>query len=1082
MRSFSKAVVPSLLALVALAGTASNVLATNYPITWLNMAPVPLGSSVPNSSVYNLPGVGNVTITYSLPTVMTNTRLQNGFIISGNVTSGPDNFSWTNFESFATIFTATPAQGISLPWRITYTFPSTLPAGSIYLGVSGLGRTTSFGGGASIISCNQNSTFLGDWQGAGGPWGPTLYNVGPPFTMENSVTGAGGADPWWNTKLGIVRIDDATNSVTIDASQLRGDGVGLNIGYSRIPAGACPVDCPPQVRVPICYEAGRVDNYAAPVDPTTPRPFFQSLLSTYAISKPFDDSRVNAVSGTSFQNLPCGIQTATLVIQLRAENDIPQNDAIYLQWLGSGFTWASPINALPGAGGTWNAGQNVTFTIPLNAALLTQMNLTRALDVMVSDDTTIEHARLSITVCPCNGPVRVYTVGIADNLASPTEPTSRRPRLTALRTLVPFLWKDNDDCTFDRGWGNTFTNLPPGIVRADFNISMKPCGGSNNDGLNFDLLNLGAPETFSRNFNINLLPGSGGTWNTNLLTNFYFNLGATMPTTVCGSNLLGDFGDRTFDVYVQDDTAIDVARLRVLPCPPLRHVWGNPVLLTGSAQLSLDPAGRWMVENLAGSGNDGVQFDAHGSEGQNFKFAPGTFQSYPPGTEVTMHLGRAPWSGSDGDDVCEETVIFKGRITSLNVMRVTPHIGTNVHQPCTGILLRNSQTGQSLQACLLPGEDVEVFSTNVSSMGWHASSSVSGLNYQKIEWDFVGEMRLPNGETFAGDSLELEVTSICPESPIETCSFSWGVTEEGQSGGPLSAGFTALSTTVNGVAHQAVGPEATINPNKGSLTVSNIGSSGEDGVTLQLGEAESFSVDLSPPYCGSDEDVPCDGVIQQRFTATGTFSDGTSRRVVDSHAIRTHMQGFFDIFADFGDEPGTPPRNVIATILNAAGDPVGSIPVIQGTALRCAQGKHIKKARLDVQREATSPASQIAYTFETEATFSVPGLPPIVGKTVSLTVMGTPGGTATVQSLSSFTLTGSGMSEIDLTNHQIVPVGSGTPCYADFDQSGGVDGSDVDAFFAAWVNGDAAADVDQSGGIDGADVDLFFVQWSNGGC
>jgi hypothetical protein len=58
----------------------------------------------------------------------------------------------------------------------------------------------------------------------------------------------------------------------------------------------------------------------------------------------------------------------------------------------------------------------------------------------------------------------------------------------------------------------------------------------------------------------------------------------------------------------------------------------------------------------------------------------------------------------------------------------------------------------------------------------------------------------------------------------------------------------------------------------------------------------------------------------------------------------------------------------------------------------------------------------------------------------------------------------------------------GLPCPADFNQDGGVDGSDVDAFFAAWENGQEEADVNYDGGVDGADVDTFFAAWEAGGC
>lgn len=55
-------------------------------------------------------------------------------------------------------------------------------------------------------------------------------------------------------------------------------------------------------------------------------------------------------------------------------------------------------------------------------------------------------------------------------------------------------------------------------------------------------------------------------------------------------------------------------------------------------------------------------------------------------------------------------------------------------------------------------------------------------------------------------------------------------------------------------------------------------------------------------------------------------------------------------------------------------------------------------------------------------------------------------------------------------------------CPADFNQDGGIDGADVDAFFAAWEGGDSSADVNQDGGIDGSDVSTFFAAWEAGGC
>lgn len=55
-------------------------------------------------------------------------------------------------------------------------------------------------------------------------------------------------------------------------------------------------------------------------------------------------------------------------------------------------------------------------------------------------------------------------------------------------------------------------------------------------------------------------------------------------------------------------------------------------------------------------------------------------------------------------------------------------------------------------------------------------------------------------------------------------------------------------------------------------------------------------------------------------------------------------------------------------------------------------------------------------------------------------------------------------------------------CYADFNNDGGVDGSDVESFFAVWSNGAMAADVNNDGGVDGGDVETFFQLWAAGGC
>lgn len=223
----------NLLSLAVIACTivgAVSASAVIVPITWLDQSPTAFGSPVPNGQIIAVPGVGNVTVTYSIPAHWTHTRLLNGSYAAGNVTFGPDTYTWTNYESFATIFTP----GLLGPevGTITYTFATTLPAGSVFVGPIGLGATTSFGGGTSTTRVLQNGTFLGDFVGDVTAGASQFIGGAGSFTVMNSVTGAGGSNPWWNSQLAVVRIDDAVSSITVIQTQLRGDGIGVNIGFA----------------------------------------------------------------------------------------------------------------------------------------------------------------------------------------------------------------------------------------------------------------------------------------------------------------------------------------------------------------------------------------------------------------------------------------------------------------------------------------------------------------------------------------------------------------------------------------------------------------------------------------------------------------------------------------------------------------------------------------------------------------------------------------------------------------------------------------------------------------------------------
>jgi len=222
----------STVATLLVAGTlvSQSASAATYTIDWLTQSPPAIGASIPNGSVYTVAGIGNVTVTYSIGALVSDSRSSSPSFIVGSVTPG-DTYQWSDYEYFGTILTAGPDPIVPVLSTVTYTFPATLSPGTVYVGTIGLGATTSFGGGTSTMTVNQNGTYLGDFAGSGG-FGLSQFTPGAgTFQVQNSVTGAGGQDPHWNTQLAVVRIDDYVSSITIEHRGLRGDGIGANVGF-----------------------------------------------------------------------------------------------------------------------------------------------------------------------------------------------------------------------------------------------------------------------------------------------------------------------------------------------------------------------------------------------------------------------------------------------------------------------------------------------------------------------------------------------------------------------------------------------------------------------------------------------------------------------------------------------------------------------------------------------------------------------------------------------------------------------------------------------------------------------------------
>ncbi len=71
-----RSVASSLTVLAALVLACGVADAATIPITWIDYSPLLMNQTIPNGSVYNVPGVGPVVVTYTLAPGITQGRLK----------------------------------------------------------------------------------------------------------------------------------------------------------------------------------------------------------------------------------------------------------------------------------------------------------------------------------------------------------------------------------------------------------------------------------------------------------------------------------------------------------------------------------------------------------------------------------------------------------------------------------------------------------------------------------------------------------------------------------------------------------------------------------------------------------------------------------------------------------------------------------------------------------------------------------------------------------------------------------------------------------------------------------------------
>ena len=246
--------------------------------------------------------------------------------------------------------------------------------------------------------------------------------------------------------------------------------------------------------------AGNPDGFLKPVDVAPPGACNINAWPSYVPWKGYDSKKENRHVGHRFTPLPAGMVKAELELHMKpTDDDFSFNDTVRVglpancpAWPNAPYTWFGSIAALPGAGGTWNNGQNgpTTFVLDLGVlspAVLAQMNSTLRLDVVVEDDTTVDYMKLRVWTCApiprcdyCDIPLEAAAVGTNIVVSWPVAPGITNLHLEATESLGSANWSPVNAPVQEMG-GRRSVTLPMSGSSRFFRLSdqiVTPCGWS----------------------------------------------------------------------------------------------------------------------------------------------------------------------------------------------------------------------------------------------------------------------------------------------------------------------------------------------------------------------------------------------------------------------------------------------------------------------------------------------------------------------------------------------------------------------------------------------------------------------------
>ncbi len=479
------------------------------------------------------------------------------------------------------------------------------------------------------------------------------------------------------------------------------------------------------------------------------------------------------------------------------------------------------------------------------------------------------------------------TAGVDDTFLPPTEPAMPGADLLPLCSNS----KDFDASSINDCFGHTFSGLPANIVSATLTVRMRANStASTNDSIQLGLQGgsflwgrrIGTGGQFSGD-----VPGvSPDPWSSGTTQTFHFNLGALPDRQGTLTGILEVLNSsHTLDVRVTDDTGVDFLSLQVKHCEELRFGGLDHRPIAGT-HLIFDP----ILEKLRVSGVDpvaggGVEVDLGEAKGWGFTFEGldiftdplGAFKQWTMVGVVDGVPGQETWTeryevvGSEAQPALQvsfDTSPLGATKNALEIYQGERLLYRGVFP--NGPLYRYETTDFTL--------DPQVFETQ-----WSTLCVV--MPHDIPPWDVTAQ----DGTVIAGFD-RIVTYPVDPIGSVDSCSTILS-TVGGISETTLRR--ERLIAFEGRFPQEALG-RAVFEAKEDQLTLSNLGTSGDDGLTVHLDRAKTFHMewlDLDPA-----SSLPTGAGME--FRSTGTLTGGGSEKDLGTLSL-AKAQDNLEVTADF---------------------------------------------------------------------------------------------------------------------------------------------------------------------------------------